>query len=878
MRWGRVMKAIFKIGALFAVTFIIGLWTVTANAATPADPNASPTTRTVLNYLSSLPGKADHKLISGQWGNVDWQPQAIYAATGQWVGLLGGTYYDPSGLRQNASSVNPSFINHWNKGGLVQIDNHFLNPQTGGNSWDTNINFTNLITPGTATYNNFMNQLDIVAAGLQELENAGVVVLFRPFHEMTGGWFWWSKGGTDGYKKLWIQTFNYLTYTKGLHNLLWVYSTYAAGPQLGFYPGAQYVDIVGADIYGYGGGKLSGYDELLTTGKPYAITEFGLQSAANTQRDPKDLSAAIQKIIQAMPKAIYVLNWASHWAIQNQLNASEALNNPGVQNRPVPYGSAPTPPTDTTAPNIPGGLTAIAASSSQINLSWNAVSDNVGGSGIAGYKIYRNGGTTPVATTNGTGTTYANTGLAANTAYSYTVAAYDAAGNTSTKSASVSKTTPATTTPLPDVIVTALSYANGVFTAVVKNIGTAATPSGVAIGVGFFVNDAPKTTGSVSGALAVGAEVTVKNTTVASLANGSYTIKAQADNTNLISESNEANNTHIQPLTVGAPTPTICPTPANANTYSASADFSGVQGCRQWSYRDSAGANMTFDAVSKQWKGSEQYLLLWNAGGHPGNGPDAVRRWTAPAAGSIRITGRASDVGGTAGTDGVKVSIRKGTATLWENTLANGNTTGVAYDLTTTVAAGNTIDFVINKLSNNGSDSTSFNPTIVLSTTTTVPAPPPTTATTTTLVNFGSSATSNTFGLSGWGTVIKDAYTYYSSAGSAGTLVGSNGGYNFQGVKGTARTFAAGNKIIVTWYNNSAAARTFTPKLSTTNPGRFWPGGYSMSTVTVPANGTATSTYTFTTTTAGSYSLVNVNGNIDYTTGLICDKIVLVTP
>ena len=91
---------------------------------------------------------------------------------------------------------------------------------------------------------------------------------------------------------------------------------------------------------------------------------------------------------------------------------------------------------DAQAPTVPAGLTATAASSSQINLNWNASSDNVG---VTGYRIYRGG--TQIATS--TTTSYSNTGLTASTAYSFTVAAYDAAGNVSTQSAAASATTQA---------------------------------------------------------------------------------------------------------------------------------------------------------------------------------------------------------------------------------------------------------------------------------------------------------------------------------------------------------------------------------------------------------------------------------------------------
>ncbi|MDH5202216.1 MAG: fibronectin type III domain-containing protein [Nitrospirota bacterium] len=92
------------------------------------------------------------------------------------------------------------------------------------------------------------------------------------------------------------------------------------------------------------------------------------------------------------------------------------------------------PPSDTQAPSVPTGLTALAVSSTQINLSWNASTDNVG---VTGYRIYRNGNSVGTSTT----TSYSDTGLSPSTTYTYTVAAYDDAGNTSGQSAPASATT-----------------------------------------------------------------------------------------------------------------------------------------------------------------------------------------------------------------------------------------------------------------------------------------------------------------------------------------------------------------------------------------------------------------------------------------------------
>jgi hypothetical protein len=106
----------------------------------------------------------------------------------------------------------------------------------------------------------------------------------------------------------------------------------------------------------------------------------------------------------------------------------------GSLSRSATFGLTVVAPVDTARPSVPGKPVATVVSSSQINLSWAASTDNVG---VAGYRVYRNG--TLIATT--TGTTYQNTGLAANTNYSYRVSAYDAANNESAQSSATSAKT-----------------------------------------------------------------------------------------------------------------------------------------------------------------------------------------------------------------------------------------------------------------------------------------------------------------------------------------------------------------------------------------------------------------------------------------------------
>ena len=84
-----------------------------------------------------------------------------------------------------------------------------------------------------------------IAKQLKRLEKAGVPVIWRPLHEASGGWFWWGAKGSDAYKKLWKYLYNELTNTYDCNNLIWVYN----GQSADWYPGDEYVDIVGEDIY-----------------------------------------------------------------------------------------------------------------------------------------------------------------------------------------------------------------------------------------------------------------------------------------------------------------------------------------------------------------------------------------------------------------------------------------------------------------------------------------------------------------------------------------------------------------------------------------------------------------------------------------------------
>ena len=131
-------------------------------------------------------------------------------------------------------------------------------------------------------------------------------------------------------------------------------------------------------------------------------------------------------------------------AYQYQVRAVDAAGNQSG----LSTAAAATTPADTTAPSTPTGLTATAVSTTQVNLSWAASTDNVG---VAGYQIFRDGTLLTTVTT----TSYSNTGLTPNTTYQYRVGAVDAAGNQSGLSTAPSAATPGLDAIAPSVTLTA---------------------------------------------------------------------------------------------------------------------------------------------------------------------------------------------------------------------------------------------------------------------------------------------------------------------------------------------------------------------------------------------------------------------------------------
>ena len=311
----------------------------------PANTNANPTARAILRYIQGLPGHPDHRVLSGQFTGVG--PRAgvstaifegIQQRTGATPAILGMDYSDWSDGGISSAVPNAQAIHQWQLGGLVQIEVHCGDPFrtnfTVSGLRDQNVDIAPLLDPNSPAHAIWMKQLDQMAAGLQQLRDAGVVVLWRPFHEMNGGWFWWGAQKPEIMIQVWRTMFDYFSYEKHLDNLLWIYAPNHGDHTADYYPGDHYVDLVGVDAYTdiVDTNHIQGTAEVLALPKPFGFAEFGPHNPFDPPGDYNYLRfiAGVQK---NFPRTSWFLSWSDNWGLSTNKNVGELLHHPWLVNR-----------------------------------------------------------------------------------------------------------------------------------------------------------------------------------------------------------------------------------------------------------------------------------------------------------------------------------------------------------------------------------------------------------------------------------------------------------------------------------------------------------------------------------------------------------------
>ena len=313
-------------------------------------PLRSRSKQDILDYFDTL--VMNKQVIVGQHcGNGPddiWQYYNTYIdmltdVTGRNVGLMGADL----GIHPSINYPIQTLIDHWNEGGLVTLSWHADNPfEPGYDVYASTVESADQIDlrsllkgeAATVAWNSYRKELDNMAGSLQKLRDAGVIVIWRPFHEMNGDYFWWGMDAYNGlqtneadFVALWKDLYNTLTYDYGLDNLIWTYSVIPHknwnANVTAYYPGSDHVDLVGMDFYG-AHPNFPDYEALKTLGKTIVMSEVGPTESAY------GLWNEIALVNAMKGKAAYFLQWHS-WpggkvAIKDNLKVIEMMNSETV--------------------------------------------------------------------------------------------------------------------------------------------------------------------------------------------------------------------------------------------------------------------------------------------------------------------------------------------------------------------------------------------------------------------------------------------------------------------------------------------------------------------------------------------------------------------
>lgn len=196
----------------------------------------------------------------------------------------------------------------WKEGGIPAFTWHWkVGKDSVFYTKDTNFDFTKGFLSGTTTwdtssetYKLLVADIDKISKHFQRLQTQGIAAIWRPIHEAAGGWFWWGSKGAEAYKALYALVYDRMVNTNGLKNLIWVWNI-ERDPTIGYdykalngawYPGDEYVDIIGVDIYNSAfdyNSNVNSYNKIVSemgTDKIIALTENGpIVTPDNMEKD-----------------------------------------------------------------------------------------------------------------------------------------------------------------------------------------------------------------------------------------------------------------------------------------------------------------------------------------------------------------------------------------------------------------------------------------------------------------------------------------------------------------------------------------------------------------------------------------------------------------
>lgn len=240
----------------FAIDYIrIEPYTKPAITANLVTPNPSLQAVKLYDFLRQNFGT---KVISGTMAahstNIT-EATWVHTQTGKWPALTAFDFIDHTNSNQGWVQYSAPLTlgqDWWMNNGIVGLMWHWRDPLTKSGAFytaETSFDISKVSDPNSNEYKAMIVDIDVIAGYLKQFKDAGIPVIWRPLHEAAGGWFWWGAKGPEACKTLWKLMFNRLVTVHGLNNLIWVWTSNTSDTALNWYPGDEYVDIIGMDIY-----------------------------------------------------------------------------------------------------------------------------------------------------------------------------------------------------------------------------------------------------------------------------------------------------------------------------------------------------------------------------------------------------------------------------------------------------------------------------------------------------------------------------------------------------------------------------------------------------------------------------------------------------
>jgi mannan endo-1,4-beta-mannosidase len=307
---------------------------------TSIDPKATTETRALYHNLKELSKKHilfghQHATQYGHGWTGDENRSDVRSVTGSHPAVIGVDFSGLSGrpdslIEREKRALRKTIADTYDRGGVTTVSWHFINPVSAGEFyWKDSVSLpaVKYIIPGAShheKYKSILRTIADLANSVRGKDGKSVPMIFRPYHEFDGDWFWWGRSHctVTEFTTLWKFTVSYLRDSLGVHNFIYAFSPDCLFSNekeyLERYPGDEWVDMVGVDDYNdfgrYGKYKTdSGMlklkivsDYALKAGKLAAFTETGLESIPNTTWWTETLLKALKT---AKTQFTYVLVW-----------------------------------------------------------------------------------------------------------------------------------------------------------------------------------------------------------------------------------------------------------------------------------------------------------------------------------------------------------------------------------------------------------------------------------------------------------------------------------------------------------------------------------------------------------------------------------------